>query len=197
MGTTTPNYALFKPDPDPITGDFVNVTTDINNNMDTIDTQLKSVSDSVRTILKVLKTADKTITNDVNLAADNHLFLPVAANTTYSLEAYIAYTGPNDPAGGIKFDWTGPAGFSMLWTNFGVLGVGVGTLTSYDTVTETAAGTRNHGTAGTSTNLSFHFSGTVIVSGTPGTLTLRWAQAAANATGTTVKANSWLRLEKF
>lgn len=193
MGTLTPNYSLYKP----AGSDFVNETTDLNNNWDTIDTQLKAVSDSIRPISKVRKTADQTVTNSTVFVPDNHLFLPVTANFVYSLEAYIQYLGPADPLGGIKFDWTGPAGFTIDWTNFGVLGVGVGTLTSYDVVAETAAGGRFHGTANTSTTLSFHFAGTVVIAGTPGTLTLRWAQAAANATGTTVKTNSWLRLEKF
>jgi hypothetical protein len=194
VGTTTPNYVLFKPDP---VNDFVNVVTDINNNMDTLDTQLKAVSNSIRPVLKVLKTANKDKTNDTTLEADNHLFLPVEANLTYSLDAYIRYKGPADPLGGIKFDWTGPAGFSIDWTNFGVLGVGVGTLTSYDVVAETAAGGRFHGTANTATIMSLHFAGTVVIGGTPGTVTLRWAQAAANATPTTLMSNSWLRMEKF
>lgn len=41
MATNTPNYQLRKPDP----GDTVNVTTDISDSMDTIDTELKAVSD--------------------------------------------------------------------------------------------------------------------------------------------------------
>lgn len=37
MATTTTKLGLRKPDPNPSTGDFINVTTDINNSMDTLD----------------------------------------------------------------------------------------------------------------------------------------------------------------
>ena len=40
MATTTTNFALRKPDGDPSTGDDVNVSTDINASMDTIDAEL-------------------------------------------------------------------------------------------------------------------------------------------------------------
>lgn len=40
MGTTTPNFALYKP----ATSDVVNVVTDINNNMDSVDTALQNLT---------------------------------------------------------------------------------------------------------------------------------------------------------
>jgi hypothetical protein len=189
MGTLTPNYGLYKP----AGSEFVNETTDLNNNWDTLDTQLKAVSNSIRTILMVRKTAPKTITSSTTLEPDNHLFLPVEANTIYFLDSYLAYSGAADPAGGIKIDWTGPAGFSIDWANFGV---NQGALTSYDAVQQTAAGTRNLGTNG-ATPMTARPAGTIIVAGTPGTLTLRWAQGVSNATGTTLGANSVIRLMKF
>ncbi len=196
MGTTTPNYGLFKPDPDPVTGDFVNVVTDINGNMDTIDTSLKAVSDNIATILKIRKTADQAVTNSVVLVPDNHLFLPVIANSFYILLSWLKYTGPADPAGGIKFDWTGPAGFAVDWSSAGVRGVGVGALTDYDVIVEAAAGTRNHGT-NAGNGMTLRPSGIVSTAGVAGTLTLRWAQAAANATPTNLLTNSWIMLIKF
>lgn len=192
MATLTPNYGLYKP----AGSEFVNEETDLNDNWDIVDTQLKAVSDSVPLFTRAIKSADKTITNSTTFDPDNHLFLPVASNSIYILDSMLLYAGPADPAGGIKFDWTGPAGFTINWVNYGVLGVGTGTLTSYDAVMETAAGGRFHGTAGLPTTLSLQPKGVVRTLGTAGTLTLRWAQAAANATGTTLKTDSFIRLMK-
>lgn len=40
MGTSTSVYQLYKPNPDPVTGDNINVATDINDNMDRIEAAL-------------------------------------------------------------------------------------------------------------------------------------------------------------
>lgn len=192
MASLTPNYSLYKP----AGGEFVNEQTDLNNNWDIIDTQLKAVSDSVLTVLRVMKTANKDKTNDT-LEADNHLFLPVAANAVYMLFAWLPYNGIAAPAGGIKFDWTGPAGFSMKWSSNGVNGHGgVGAMTDHDVVVLTAADIRNHGT-NAGTHMSLHPTGVVRTAGTAGTLTLRWAQATTNATATTLQQDAFLRLERY
>jgi hypothetical protein len=191
MGTLTPNYSFYMPDGN----EFVDEDRDLNDNWTKADTQIKAVADSIKTILIARKTADETVTNSTTLQADDHLFVPVAANSVYLLDAFLMYSGPVDPAGGIKFDWTGPAGFTLDWAAFGTLGVGVGTLVDYDVVKQAATGTRNHGTNG-ATIMSLQPKGTLVTLGTSGTVTLRWAQAAANATGTILRTNSTLRLMK-
>jgi hypothetical protein len=192
MGTSTPNYGLYKPDPDPTTGDFVNVVTDINNNMDTLDTQLKGVADSVRTVLMVRKTADKSITSDTALQADNHLFLPLAANSVYFMDCFFMYNGL--AAAGIKFDWTGPAGFSTDWAGYGV-NFG-GPLNDYDVVEQSLAGGRAYGGNG-AVDMTMQPKGIVGTAGTAGTLTLRWAQQVLSATPTILRTNSIVRLMKL
>jgi hypothetical protein len=194
MATTTPNYGFYKP----ATTEFVNVLTDLDNNWDTVDTQLKAVSDSVKTILMVRKTIDEAVTSSVTLQADDQLFLPVAANSFYQLDCFLMYTGAADPAGGFGLDWTGPAGFSMSWASYGVNGaIAAGSLTDHDVVALSNNGLRNHGSNNVGTVMSMRPAGVVATAGTAGTLTLRWAQGASNATATTLKANSFITLTKF
>lgn len=194
MATLTPNYSLYKP----AGTDFVNETTDLNNNWDTIDTQLKAVSDAIPLMLRVRKTADEAVTSSTTLQVDDQLFLPVAANSVYLMDCYLFYNGAADPAGGFGLDWTGPAGFSMDWSSFGVNGaIGLGTMTDYDAVRLANNGLRNHGTNNVGTFMSMACRGTIVTAGTAGTVSLRWAQGASNATATTLKANSWLRFMKF
>ena len=42
MGTSTAVWQLYKPNPDPVTGDNINVATDINDNMDRIEAALNN-----------------------------------------------------------------------------------------------------------------------------------------------------------
>lgn len=193
MATLTPNYSLYKP----AGTEFVNETTDLNNNWDIVDTQLKLVSDSIPTVLRKIKTANTDKTSDTTLAADPHLFVPIAANSIYLLFGWFVYSGAAAPAGGIQFDWTGPAGFSMRWSSNGVNGHGgVGALTDNDVVVINAADIRNHGT-NLGTKMSMHPMGVVRTVGTAGTLALRWAQATSNATATTLEIDSFIRVEKY
>jgi hypothetical protein len=59
MGTNTPNYQLFKPDPD---DDNVDVA-DINNNSDIIDTELKEVSDATTLDRPIAQLRNTTVTS--------------------------------------------------------------------------------------------------------------------------------------
>lgn len=142
------------------------------------------------------KTADETVTSSTTLQDDDQLFLPVAANARYILDAFIIYTGAADPAGGLKMGWTGPSGATMKWTNFGTNGDITGaTLVEYNVVVETIAGGRSVGTNLT-TEMSCQPRGRLATGGSSGTFRFQFAQGASNATGTVVKAGSYVRLVK-
>lgn len=193
MGSSTPNLQLWRPDPDL---DFVNVETDLNDNWDKIDTAYQDTTDSIVPWLSAYKTADQSITSSIALTPDTHLFLPVAANSVYLLDTFIPFLGAATGTGGIRSDWTGPAGFTLDWVAYGTNGHASGTTTDYDVVLQPATGLRSQGTnAGTA--MSMQPRGTLVTTGTPGTLAFRWAQASSNATPTTVKKGAWIRLMKF
>lgn len=193
MGTNTPNYQLWKPNPD---ADNVNVVTDIGNNMDIIDTKLKIVADSVIPILSVIKSADESVTNSVALQTDDDLFLPVEANSTYLLDCFFIYSGAVAGTGGFKCDWTLPAGATLEWASYGVLGHTSGALTDYDVPYLTATVTRSHGTNGVGNKMTLQPKGLLTVIGTAGNLALRWAQVGSSATATLLHKNSFFRLHK-
>lgn len=194
MGTNTPNYQLFKPNPDT---DNVNVVTDLNNNYDKIDTELKLVSDSVIPILSVRKTADESVVSSVTLQTDDDLFKAVVANTKYMLDCFFIYSGAAAGTGGFKCDWTVPVGATLDWASYGVLGHSSGTLTDYDVPLLAASTTRSHGTNGVGNEMTLQPRGLLTVSGTAGTLALRWAQATSSATATILHTNSYFRLIKL
>ncbi|MFJ8900042.1 hypothetical protein [Streptomyces sp. NPDC102370] len=124
----------------------------------------------------VVKTLDTSRTSTATPAADPHLFLTVAANATYIVEAVGVWTSGG---GGFRIDWTAPNGATMVWTD----NDGAGSAALGDDLTFAA-------TTGTT------FQGALITGNTAGTLTLRWAQNTSNAAATVLKAGCYLRLER-
>lgn len=142
------------------------------------------------------KTADETVTSSTTLQDDDQLFLPVAANARYLVDTFVIYTGASDPAGGLRMGWTGPSGATMKWTNFGVTQNVSPTLVNYNVVVESIGGARGVGTNG-STEMSCQPRGRLVTSSTSGILRFQWAQGTSNATGTTVKAGTCVRLVRI
>jgi hypothetical protein len=195
---TTPVYGLHFP----ALSDAPNVPQWVQDLAEDVEDQIARL-DATAALLSQLpvtirKPANQTVTSSTTLVDDTHFAFPVAANAVYALESYLIFTGAASPAGGLKMQFTGPAGATMTWTNFGTNGAGVGTLTDYNVVAESissgaprAVGT-NAGTVMTCRPV-----GTVITAGTSGTLQFRWAQNASDATPTLVGVNSWMRLTKI
>lgn len=144
--------------------------------------------------LFAVKTADEGVTSSTTLQNDDELVIAVSASAKYIMDGYLLYTGAADPAGGLKMGWTGPSGAAMSWTNFGVNQNGSPSLVNYNVVAESLAGGRGVATNTTSTTMSCRPTGILTVGVTAGNLQLQWAQGTSNATATTVKTGSWLRL---
>lgn len=131
------------------------------------------------------KTSDETVNNSATLQNDDHLFLSVAASTTYELDGVLHYNSGTTPD--FKFGWTVPTGLTMKYTVQAVSGSFNGF--SQDQTTIPAID-------GQGVDVAAVLTGIVIVSTTAGTLTLQWAQNTANASNTIVRAGSYLRLRK-
>lgn len=131
----------------------------------------------------VLKTADQTVNNSIVLVDDTHLLLSVAANSTYLVEVTAFYTATINA--NIEWGWTVPASATMRW--------GV----HYTTEAKTQADTLTGAALGTTTYAYHTLIGTLVTAGTAGTLRLRWAQDIAEATNTTMRTSSWMRLTKI
>jgi len=143
-------------------------------------------------VLEVFKTANKVINNSATYEDDNHLFLPVEANTSYRFELLLFVV--TDSTGKFKYQFTAPSGTVITnGQNF------------YGT---TAAGSYSSGSFGTaltnclSGNPQFNDAfvlakGIITTSTTAGTLKIQWAQSTANASNCLVAAASYLRLKKI
>lgn len=143
----------------------------------------------------IAKSATESVTSSTTLQNDDHFVFSVVANAKYELDSYIWYDGAADPGGGLKMQFTGPAGAAMTWTNFGVNQSG---LTQYNVVPEglAAGAPRTVGTNG-ATAMTCQPKGVFTSAGTAGSLQFLWAQGVSNATATRVLADSWMRLTRI
>lgn len=148
-------------------------------------------------VLFVRKPSNTSRSSTTSFSDDPHLSLPVAANSTYVVDAFIIYDAPS--ASDLQAGFTCPAGsdLGLLYqgpnastadaANFGTL------LFAYS----------NNGSnvsllpfGGVGTNpVVLHAFGSLVTSATAGSFTLTWTQNTAGA-ATTVRARSHIRLEK-
>lgn len=142
------------------------------------------------------KTADETVTNSTTLQADNHLFLPIAANTTYVLEASIGTLSPTAADG--KLLWTYPSGCLLDWGQHNVTTTATSNHDQGDWNYRRNAGTQSTTLfwGGVGSNVWVSIDGLLRVGNSSGTLQLWWAQLTANASATFVSQGSWLLLTK-
>lgn len=145
------------------------------------------------TPISAFKTAAQTVNNSTALVNDTALFVTLPAiNTNYAIECYIAYN--STIVADIKFDFAftgtttqttfaGPAGATTIAA--GGVGDGNWDASPFGTVLQVG------GAAGPAGCL---LTGGILVSGTAGVLTLRWAQNTLDATNTQVQEGSWLKV---
>jgi hypothetical protein len=145
--------------------------------------------------LFIRKPGNEPVTSSTALQDDNDFAFAVAANAVYVLDdALLLYSGAATGAGDLKMQFTGPAGSTFVWTNFGA---NIGGSTQYNVVTETlAAGAPRSVPTNFTTQMSCSPKGTLVTAGTSGILQFRWAQNTSSATATVVAINSWMRLRR-
>jgi len=196
----TPIYAL----PYPALSDPPNGPSQFQALAEEVETELSRIDSSITTINATLagiapnpiiarKTVDESVTSSTALQNDDHISFSVTTSAVYFMDGYIAYSGAADPAGGLKIDWTLPAGASLRWTSFA--SNYSGGLTQYDVVGQVNTTVRNYPT-NAGVVMSMQPRGFLVTGGTSGTLQMRWAQVASNATPTTLLTNSMIRLIK-
>lgn len=149
----------------------------------------------------IAKSADETVTSNTTLQNDDHLVLPAVANAVYTFEVDLYMTDTADFVGDFKMSFTCPTG-----ATFDMHGAGAHT-------TDLASGTSANGewigklaTASAGANLTFGVGfpavtgvrvyGRLVMSSTAGNFQLQWAQNAADASGTTLKAGSYMTMTR-
>ncbi len=149
--------------------------------------------------LVAYKTADESVASSTSLQNDNHIFFTgLTPNAVYALNGFISYTGmAGADAGGLSVDWTIPTGASLAWSRGGYPGPPASATSSVDLVATNHSTVRTSGTFGTTTNVSLHPRGTLIMGANSGTLQMRWAQSVSNAVATTLRTGSWVKLQRI
>lgn len=145
---------------------------------------------------RAAKAADTSTASSIVLVADPDLLLPVAATSEYEVTLHVIYTAGG--TGLITVGFTGPAGATFDWYTDGLANTVTATDSGIATFLARAlTDTKNLGAAGAATPVVTRISGRLVTSVTAGTLTFRWAQSVSSATGTTVKAGSFMVLRQI
>lgn len=138
------------------------------------------------------KNTNESVTNSTTLQDDNELFVSVAANTIYKVEASIGTLAPTAVDG--KYNWGLPSGATFAR--------GAHSLSSF------ATGISGNGDWGYTFSFDFTFGGAggldswirirglLDTAASSGTFRFRWAQNVASASSAWVLQGSWLRLTK-
>lgn len=142
------------------------------------------------------KTANQTHTT-TSLTDVSELNLSVGANEIWAFQLFIIASGPAGSMDmGLAFSW--PSGATVIW---GVHGPTWNTTTDVNDDTnfsaeahDTSDGALRLGIAGTTQAAfnTFLIAGTIVNGANAGTLQLRFREWQSNATGVTIRANSWL-----
>ena len=145
-----------------------------------------TVASGGKEIITKIKTARQTVTSSTTNVNDNHLSALLSANKTYQVELELFVSAPS--SGGFKFSIE--SNNSLADANINHTG-GVGT--SGMNLGGSMVGSSSSVITITSPNNSIKFAGYITTTGTAPTITLKWAQATSNGTGTYIEVNSFMK----
>lgn len=148
----------------------------------------------------VRKTADQSVASSAVLVNDTHLLYAIPAAGTYKFEVcLIALTAAN-AAGDIQFAFTFPTGTCTFGITAQTTAIAAPPYVGDVVLTGASAATSGTSPSGMSGGLTvnegFIWLKGVLVATAAGTLRLQWAQLAANASATTVKAGSFMEVQQ-
>jgi len=144
----------------------------------------------------VRKGTTETVTSSTTLQNDDELFVSVEANATYQVDLSLIHS--SGTSGDIKITFDGPSGASMTW---GAIGAHIN-----ETSSTTVTAVNMQGRAITETTefgggnlaaMTAYVSGTLVTSGTAGTLNFQWAQRVSDPAATQVRAGSSLIVRRI
>jgi hypothetical protein len=143
----------------------------------------------LKNMLTAIKPANESVTSSTVLQDDDHLSIPLAANSTYLVIGVLNYDGAL--TGDFKMAFTGPAGVTL---NIHTDGLGIaatdGTGDQVFLIEAVAPAGGAFGTIAAADHRPLLFIGFVATGGTAGNLQLQWAQNTSNGTATRVLATS-------
>lgn len=147
--------------------------------------------------ISAMKASDTGPRVNATKSADPDLTVTLPANRTYEVDGWLIPTSAANAAGDFAFDWT--------WTNTAtVTAVGLGAHNSLAAGTQAAdteviayladsatpSGNQPYGAS--TGNGGIHVAAIVVTGSSDVALTVEWAENAINASGTTLRAGSWI-----
>ena len=148
----------------------------------------------------IAKTADETINSSTTLQNDDHLVLPAVANAVYTFALDLYMTEATDFVGDFKMSFTCPTGatFDMHGEGAHVTDLSGGTSSNGEWIgklaTASAGATLSFGVGTGLTGVRVY--GRLVMSSTAGNFQMQWAQNASDASGTTLKAGSFMTMTR-
>lgn len=147
-------------------------------------------------LLFARKAADKSITASTALENDDHLFLAVAANSTYIVDLMVFVDGAS--TGDFRCGFTVPAGSTYAWGQLALINTAAAVsgsviLSAFNEGTVSGGPT---GTVAAGTKVGYRMRGLLRTAGTAGTLQMKWAQGTSDPTATTVFTDSFITAQK-
>lgn len=137
--------------------------------------------------------AGDTSYSTTTLTNDPELFVPLLANATYLLQAFLVYEGGTSGGSDLKAGWVVPSGASLRYTNIGTNASGGSTGSFAGTQ---SSGTFTAQTSGAGTLRVVTIPGSVIMGATAGNVQMQFCQNTSNATATIVHAQSYLGFQR-
>jgi hypothetical protein len=144
--------------------------------------------------LKIIKTTDQTINNTTTLVSDTQLVVPVVANGSYIFTASICYIG--NAAADYKFTWTNSATWGAVQYEYHGVDAAGASIHSWFHHTANDSTPGNIGLI-TNTEMSSFLNGRIIIGGSGGSVTWRWAQNGAHASNLVTRAGSYIETVRY
>ena len=141
-----------------------------------------------------VKTVDTGRASTTSPVADPELTLALAANSTYTYDLLVHYTGGTNGSSDAQFGFTAPAG--ALGFSF-CIRYQISGLTFNSILIPTFGTFINAGTNGTTNPVGFWAHGSIKVGSTAGALAFVWSQNTSSGTATTVKGGSYLTAQRI
>lgn len=177
--------------PNPVVGDVIVITQSGNGNWLAAG-RMAADSDGLGTVLFKRKTADTGPRTSATPSTDPHLAVTLAANATYTLDAFAKWAG--DTASDVNWGWNVPSGASGSWVCYADA-TSLGALPSTVRNMDTAIGSpRSYGTLA---SVNGHMMRGTIRTTTGGAFSATWSSQTAGGAGVTVYTDTWIRLERM
>lgn len=144
-----------------------------------------------RTTDSVSTANDATVNDDTQLVITG---LPAAG--TFAIDGYLVYTCTSATPD-FRAAWSVPAGATIPWWSIVGQDNGAASLVATTDWGALSGATTEHGRGTENGDVTAVVRGTLIMGGTAGSLTFRWAQVTSNAAGITLRAGSWILLHQL